>query len=86
MKAYEVQNTSGIDALALVERPEPKPGFGQVTIEPISNPAALAFSAPTRNCSTISEISSFSKARGVSIATFPAGVCSSPTAAIAPSL
>lgn len=32
MKAYEVQNTNGVDALALVERSEPKPSFGQVLV------------------------------------------------------
>ncbi len=32
MKAYEVHNKAGIDALTLVERPEPKPEFGQVLI------------------------------------------------------
>lgn len=32
MKAYEIQNKTGLDALALVERPEPLPSFGQVLI------------------------------------------------------
>ncbi len=32
MKAYLIQNKAGIDALTLVERPEPQPGFGQVLI------------------------------------------------------
>ncbi len=33
MKAYEIQNNAGIDALALVDRPEPKPAAGQVLIQ-----------------------------------------------------
>ncbi|WP_193200446.1 zinc-dependent alcohol dehydrogenase family protein [Nostoc sp. MG11] len=33
MKAYEVQSTTGIDALVLVGRPEPKPTAGQVLIK-----------------------------------------------------
>lgn len=32
MKTYEIQSDAGIDALALVERPEPKPGWGEVLI------------------------------------------------------
>ncbi|NEQ78572.1 MAG: NAD(P)-dependent alcohol dehydrogenase, partial [Okeania sp. SIO2C9] len=32
MKAYEVQSNAGIDALKLVETPEPKPGQGQVLV------------------------------------------------------
>ncbi|HEY9794594.1 MAG TPA: NAD(P)-dependent alcohol dehydrogenase [Leptolyngbyaceae cyanobacterium] len=32
MKTYEIQNDAGIDALTLVERPEPQPGWGQVLI------------------------------------------------------
>jgi NADPH:quinone reductase-like Zn-dependent oxidoreductase len=32
MKAYEIQNYGSIDALAMVERPEPRPGPGQVLI------------------------------------------------------
>ena len=32
MKTYEIQSDAGIDALTLVERPEPKPGWGQVLI------------------------------------------------------
>jgi NADPH:quinone reductase-like Zn-dependent oxidoreductase len=32
MKTYEIQSDTGIDSLALVERPEPKPGWGQVLI------------------------------------------------------
>jgi NADPH:quinone reductase-like Zn-dependent oxidoreductase len=33
MKAYQIQNTSGIDALKLVELPEPQPGFGQILVK-----------------------------------------------------
>lgn len=33
MKAYEVQSTTGIDALVSVDRPEPKPTAGQVLIK-----------------------------------------------------
>ncbi len=33
MKAYEIQNPIGIDALTLVERSDPKPGFGQVVVQ-----------------------------------------------------
>ncbi|MEH2421838.1 MAG: NAD(P)-dependent alcohol dehydrogenase [Nostoc sp.] len=33
MKAYEIQSSAGIDALALVDRPEPKPTAGQVLIQ-----------------------------------------------------
>ncbi|MBN3894162.1 MAG: NAD(P)-dependent alcohol dehydrogenase [Nostoc sp. NOS(2021)] len=33
MKAYEIQSNGGIDALALVDRPEPKPTAGQVLIQ-----------------------------------------------------
>ena len=33
MKAYEIQSDAGIDALALVDRPEPKPTAGQVLIQ-----------------------------------------------------
>ncbi|MEH2285871.1 zinc-dependent alcohol dehydrogenase family protein [Nostoc sp.] len=33
MKAYEIQSNAGIDALALVDRPEPKPAPGQVLIQ-----------------------------------------------------
>ncbi|MEH1783000.1 MAG: NAD(P)-dependent alcohol dehydrogenase [Nostoc sp.] len=33
MKVYEIQSNAGIDALALVERPEPKPAVGQVLIQ-----------------------------------------------------
>lgn len=32
MKAYEIQEPFGIDALTLVERPEPQPGPGQVLV------------------------------------------------------
>lgn len=32
MKAYEIQEPFGIDALTLVERPEPQPGPGQVVV------------------------------------------------------
>ena len=32
MKTYEIQSDTGIDSLALVERPEPEPGWGQVLI------------------------------------------------------
>src|SRR4028119_27039 len=32
MKTYEIQSNAGIDALALIERPEPKPTWGQVLI------------------------------------------------------
>lgn len=32
MKAYEIQEPFGIDALTLVERPEPRPGPGQVLV------------------------------------------------------
>jgi NADPH:quinone reductase-like Zn-dependent oxidoreductase len=33
MKAFEIQNTFGLDSLILTERPEPSPGFGQVLIK-----------------------------------------------------
>lgn len=33
MKAYEVQSNAGIDALRLVEKPEPQPGQGQVLVQ-----------------------------------------------------
>ncbi|MFN6559809.1 MAG: zinc-dependent alcohol dehydrogenase family protein [Nostoc sp. ChiSLP01] len=33
MKVYEIQSNAGIDALALVDRPEPKPTAGQVVIQ-----------------------------------------------------
>lgn len=33
MKAYEIQSNAGIDALALVDRPQPKPTAGQVLIQ-----------------------------------------------------
>jgi NADPH:quinone reductase-like Zn-dependent oxidoreductase len=32
MKAYELQNSFGIDSLTLVERPQPRPGPGQVLV------------------------------------------------------
>ncbi|MFN6517705.1 MAG: zinc-dependent alcohol dehydrogenase family protein [Nostoc sp. CreGUA01] len=33
MKVYEIQSNAGIDALALVDRPEPKPAAGEVLIQ-----------------------------------------------------
>ncbi|WP_445635320.1 NAD(P)-dependent alcohol dehydrogenase [Nostoc sp. DSM 114161] len=33
MKVYQIQSNAGIDALALVDRPEPKPTAGQVVIQ-----------------------------------------------------
>src|SRR5436190_1450038 len=33
MRAYEIRDTFGVDALALSERPEPKPGPGQVVVK-----------------------------------------------------
>src|SRR5436190_24207388 len=33
MKAYELQHTFGIDSLTLVDRPEPRPGHGQVLLQ-----------------------------------------------------
>jgi NADPH:quinone reductase-like Zn-dependent oxidoreductase len=33
MKVYEIQKSLGIDALTLTERPEPKPGLGQVLLK-----------------------------------------------------
>ncbi|WGV25733.1 zinc-dependent alcohol dehydrogenase family protein [Halotia branconii] len=33
MKAYEIQSNAGIDALTLVDRPEPQPAAGQVLIK-----------------------------------------------------
>lgn len=33
MKAYEIQSSAGLDALALVDRPEPKPTAAQVLIK-----------------------------------------------------
>jgi NADPH:quinone reductase-like Zn-dependent oxidoreductase len=33
MKVYEIQSNAGIDALALVDRPEPKPAAGQVLVK-----------------------------------------------------
>lgn len=32
MKAYEIVSDGGVDALALSDRPEPKPGFGEVLV------------------------------------------------------
>ncbi len=32
MKTYEIKSTTGIEALSLVERPDPTPGYGQVLI------------------------------------------------------
>lgn len=32
MKTYEINSTTGIEALTLVERPDPTPGCGQVLI------------------------------------------------------
>src|SRR6267378_2733976 len=32
MKAYEIRDTFGVDALAVSERPDPKPGPGQVVV------------------------------------------------------
>ena len=33
MKAFEIQNSFGLDALNLIERPDPRPGYGQVLIK-----------------------------------------------------
>ena len=33
MKAFEIQNTFGLDSLTLTEQSEPSPGFGQVLIK-----------------------------------------------------
>src|SRR5438105_11763314 len=33
MRAYEIRNTFGLDSLVLTERPEPKPGPGQVLVQ-----------------------------------------------------
>ena len=33
MKAFEIQNSFGLDALNLIERPDPSPGYGQVLIK-----------------------------------------------------
>ncbi|MDZ8186119.1 MAG: NAD(P)-dependent alcohol dehydrogenase [Nostoc sp. ChiSLP02] len=33
MKVYEIQSNAGIDALTLVDRPEPKPAAGQVLVQ-----------------------------------------------------
>ncbi len=33
MKAFEIQNKFGLDSLTLTERPDPKPGYGQVLIK-----------------------------------------------------
>ena len=43
MKAYQLQNTFGIDNVTLVDRPEPKPGPGQVVLK------MLAFSLNYRD-------------------------------------
>ena len=32
MKLYQLQNNAGLESLALVERPEPKPGYGQIVV------------------------------------------------------
>lgn len=32
MKVYEIQSHAGFDALTIVKRPEPKPGYGQVLV------------------------------------------------------
>ena len=32
MKAYELQNNSGLSGLMLVEKPVPKPGIGEVLV------------------------------------------------------
>lgn len=31
-KVYEIQDRAGFDALTIVERPEPKPGYGQILV------------------------------------------------------
>jgi NADPH:quinone reductase-like Zn-dependent oxidoreductase len=33
MKAFEIQNTFGLDSLTITERPDPTPGYGQVLIK-----------------------------------------------------
>lgn len=33
MKAFEIQNTFGLDSLTITERPDPAPGYGQVLIK-----------------------------------------------------
>lgn len=33
MKAFEVQNTFGLDSLGIADRPEPRPGLGQVLLK-----------------------------------------------------
>lgn len=33
MKAFEIQNSFGLDSLTLTERPDPSPGYGQVLIK-----------------------------------------------------
>ncbi|WP_199192049.1 alcohol dehydrogenase catalytic domain-containing protein [Chlorogloea sp. CCALA 695] len=33
MKAFEIQNSFGLDALKLIERPDPSPRYGQVLIK-----------------------------------------------------
>lgn len=33
MKIFEIKQASGIDSLTLVERPDPKPGYGQVLVK-----------------------------------------------------
>lgn len=33
MKAFEIQNTFGLDSLILTERPQRSPGYGQVVIK-----------------------------------------------------
>src|SRR5713226_10181010 len=33
MKAFEIQNTFGLDSLVPAARPEPRPGYGQVLIK-----------------------------------------------------
>ena len=33
MKAFEIKQASGIDSLILAERPDPKPGYGQVLVK-----------------------------------------------------
>lgn len=33
MKLYQLQNNTGLDALTLVERPDPQPGYGQIVVQ-----------------------------------------------------
>jgi hypothetical protein len=47
MKVFEIKQASGIDALTLVERPDPKPGYGQVLVK--IKAVSLNYRSPTNH-------------------------------------